>query len=319
MSVEAITAALYCSESKAGAKLVLVAIADGIGRGTDCWYAYVDEIAEVASYSRRFTTSQITRLVNAGELVVEPVGGKRCNYYIPLLPGEEGYEPQECNEKHFCSRWHTPLAIGRTATARKNRRARQQAAKKFQRPPRNDGSYVPSFLGDSEGSPRNDDSYVPGTIVPRCQERSFLGARNDRSSQVPIEVFSGLIPGTIPVEIPTRVRATPPSEKKEIEAEREPDPIPPPPPLAQRPDVPEARLAWREVRLGLAGKISPAVLSAWGPSCHLYPVGPGQWQLRLGTGVNVAMFRARFEALITDQLCAYAREGNQLLQIVGAT
>jgi hypothetical protein len=319
MSISAMVAVRDYSTLKGSRLLLLLMIADLVNDldGNCARNIPLQLLCDRARLDRRNAKHLLYDLVAANEAIIQIIPGKVSIYAIPILEGEEGYAPEQCDASmHDCGGFHTPLSVLRDVKPKGARRSKPRQKRYGTRIGRGTGTPTsPEVVHGGVNTPLHGGVPVP---LPRVYTPLHGGVQEPLLHN---PLLSLNIPRRESQRADAREGPCPPHEKN-VDGDAEipgKEPTPPPPPLAPHPDVPEARLAWREVRLGLAGKISPAVLSAWGPSCHLYPVGPGQWQLRLGTGVNVPTFRARFEALITDQLCAYAREGNQLLQIVGAT
>src|SRR6185437_4993279 len=68
-------------------------------------------LAKKVRKADRHVKRLLNELTKTPELVIEPCAGPRGTnvYWIPLLPGEPGYDPQPCQQEHRCNGNHHPL------------------------------------------------------------------------------------------------------------------------------------------------------------------------------------------------------------------
>ena len=168
MSVYSLKAVREYSETFGDTYTLLLIIADGV----DALVGYnrgrsVAQLARAAHfYNWDATPTQVNSgrvrahrhlhllIYSYGELIVYSGGGSRKNrnqYVIPILPGEEDYDPQPCYEPekprderdHECNGIHTPLTVNREllamSKADSNKRAyyeRQPAQRPFYKRPK---------------------------------------------------------------------------------------------------------------------------------------------------------------------------------------
>ena len=128
MSNYAISAVRDYSEATGTAYALLLTIADGVDSEDNNMHGRsVERIARLAHLHRWDATEEqkrnarrrcqrlINELVSSGELIVR-TGGYRTKsvYFVPILPGELGYDPQPCEDpSHDCNHFHTSLTVSR--------------------------------------------------------------------------------------------------------------------------------------------------------------------------------------------------------------
>ena len=223
MSNLAIDAVKYCSKSRGPARLVLLMIADGTATTSEC-YRPRNGLASLASlcncternlrhqmYGRKDKSGLVQGgLVQLGELVIEEMPGRPSRYFIPILQGEQGYEPTACTEQHLCNGRHTPIDRLRDDIKRDNT-ARRKAEQSKAYP----GTLVPP-PPRNKTTPRNNRSAPP--------EQVFRPGGNNRSAP-PEQVFrtSSHMSQDLPIESHAPARAESPSPQKMERAEPEPE------------------------------------------------------------------------------------------------
>lgn len=157
MSNAALNAVFLFSQSKSGERALLLAIADGINETSGTTPPKQETLAIKANISVRRTRTLLTRLVGMGELVIKERHGYSGLYSIPLLWGEEGYAPEDCQEEHFCNGHHTPLWKTRESVSLAGRKARRKASEK----PKTGGTRVPPEPEQGFPYPGTHDPTIP--------------------------------------------------------------------------------------------------------------------------------------------------------------
>lgn len=174
MSFDAFKAVRDSSSHKGAALLLMICIADRISQDTDKGHVVVGKLARDTRMTERYVQKLLGKLIASGELVIEPIPGRTSYYYIPLLPGEPGYNPQPCDDKsHDCNGMHTPLNVNRADSDRAERARRKKAQQEAQRVNPSSPPQKPHARVNPSSPPGEPEDTPPRTAVhPRVNPSS---------------------------------------------------------------------------------------------------------------------------------------------------
>lgn len=142
-------------------------IADGISKDTGAYPAKIATLMRQCNRSESTVHRHITRCIALGELVVLDGTHSPNTFYIPILPDEAGFAPQECDGvEHSCNKLHTPLYVNREDLAD----SAIKAARSRRRNPHKGTNIGTPHQNESNGAPVLTPPPV-STDTPGYQER----------------------------------------------------------------------------------------------------------------------------------------------------